>query len=150
MTPPDLRLLLPRDPSRYEGPRLALWFMAGYNVVATVRSLVHVFAPDSGAGSIAGMDTAVAGGQNAVALLAQWGGLQLLMALGIWLVLWRYRGFVPLAIAASMLDNIGRVVIGLGKPLVTEHAPPGDLSRLVAPLCLVLLVVSLLPTRRGG
>jgi hypothetical protein len=147
MTRPDIHLLLPQRLDRYTGPRLALWALAAYNVVGTVRSLIHVFAPDSGASSIAGMDVTVAGGANAIALLAQWGGAQLLAALLIWIVLARYPGFVPLMIAESLADNIGRVLIGQGKALVTVHTPPGAVSWLLVPALAVLLVVALMPTR---
>jgi hypothetical protein len=149
MTRPDIRRLLPRRVDRYEGPLPALWLLAAYNVVATLRSLIHIIAPDSGAGSIAGMDTTVAGGANAIALLAQWGGAQLLMALMIWVVLWRYPGFVPLMVLGSLADNVLRVLIGLSKPLVTDHTPPGALSWILVPALAVLLVVSLMSTRRG-
>ncbi len=145
MTRPDPWLLLPRDAARYRGPRAAVWFLVLYTVVATARSLVHILAPDSGAGTIAGMDTAVAGGANIVALLAQWGGAQLGMALAAWIVLWRYRGLVPLMIGAAMLDNVLRILIGLEKPLVTAGTPPGALSWVVAPLCAVFLVIALIP-----
>ncbi len=64
MALPDPRLLLPRAADRYVGPAIALWFLAAYNVVGTARSLIHVLAPDSGAQSIATMDTSVAGGPN--------------------------------------------------------------------------------------
>jgi hypothetical protein len=147
VTRPDVRRLLPRRLDRYTGPRLALWLLAAYNVIGTVRSLIHIVAPDSGASSIAGMDVTVAGGENAIALLAQWGGAQLLMALMIWLVLWRYRGLVPLMVLGSMLDNVLRVAIGLDKPLVTVHTPPGAVSWILVPALAVLLVVSLMPTR---
>lgn len=149
MTGPDLRLVLPPAVHGYAGPHVAVWFLALYNVAGTARSLIHILAPDSGAGTIASMDTTVAGGANIVGLLAQWGGAQLLMALATWVVLWRYRGLVPLIIAASMLDNIGRVLIGLSKPLVTTSTPPGALSWVIAPLCAVFLVVALMPVRTG-
>jgi hypothetical protein len=148
MIRPDIRVLLPRRVDRYEGPRLAFWLLAAYNVVGTVRSLIHILAPDSGASSIAGMDVTVAGGANAIALLAQWGGAQLLMALMIWLVLWRYKGLVPLMALGSLLDNVLRVAIGQYKPLVTVHTPPGAVSWILIPALAVLLVVSLMPTRR--
>jgi hypothetical protein len=122
-------------------------FLAVYNLVGTVRSLIHILAPDSGAQSIATMDTSVAGGPNIIAMLAQWGGAQLLMALFIWIVLWRYRALVPLMIGASMLDNVGRILIGHLKPLVTMGTPPGDLSWVAAPLCAVFLVAALMPTQ---
>jgi hypothetical protein len=95
------------------------------------------------------MDVTVSGGANAIALLAQWGGAQLLMALMIWLVLWRYRGLVPLMVLGSLLDNVLRVVIGQYKPLVTVHTPPGAVSWVLVPALAVLLVVSLMPTRGG-
>ncbi len=148
MTRPDIRLLLPQRLDRYTGPHLALWVLAAYNVVGTVRSLIHVLAPDSGASSIAGMDVTVAGGENAIALLAQWGGAQLLVALLIWIVIARYPGLVPLMIAESLADNIGRVLIGQIKPLITVHTPPGAVSWLLVPALAILLVVSLMPTRR--
>ncbi len=150
MALPDPRLLLPRAADRYVGPAIALWFLAAYNVVGTARSLIHVLAPDSGAQSIATMDTSVAGGPNMIALLAQWGGAQLLMAIAIWIVIWRYRGLVPLALLFCAVDNVHRVVIGLAKPLTTVGTPPGSLSWVVAPLCVVVLLLSLLPARDGA
>jgi hypothetical protein len=57
LTTPDVRLLRPRRIDAYEGSAFAAWFVAIYNVVGTARSLIHVFAPDSGAGTIAGIDT---------------------------------------------------------------------------------------------
>ena len=74
MTRPDLRLLLPRTVDHYAGPGLAVGFLALYQVVGTVRSLIHIVAPDSGAHPVETMDTSVAGGPNIIALLAQWGG----------------------------------------------------------------------------
>ena len=150
MALPDPRLLLPRAADRYAGPAIAVWFLLAYNVVGTVRSLIHILAPDSGAQSIASMDTSVAGGSNMIALLAQWGGAQLLMAIAIWIVVWRYRGLVPLALAFCAVDNVQRVAIGLAKPLTTVSTPPGALSWVVAPLCVVVLLVSLLPAREGA
>lgn len=82
---PDPRLLLPRHAEEYRGARWALVVLVVYAVVATGRSLVHVLAPDSGPESIATLD--VEGGRNAVALLGQWGGAQLLMALLVWVAL---------------------------------------------------------------
>jgi hypothetical protein len=67
------------------------------------------------------------------------------MALMICVVLGRYRGFVPLMLLGSLLDNVLRVVIGLSKPLVTAHTPPGALSWVLVPVLAVVLVVSLVP-----
>jgi hypothetical protein len=45
---PRLAALLPADPGRYEGPALARWFAVAYLGVVTVRSLIHLLAPDGG------------------------------------------------------------------------------------------------------
>lgn len=43
------------------GMKLPIYVFACLAVISTVRSCIHVFAPDGGAGSIAGMDPSVAG-----------------------------------------------------------------------------------------
>lgn len=133
----------PDDATQYRGPRWTVAVLAAYNLVGTARSLIHILAPDSGAGSIASMDTSVAGGPNMVGLLAQWGGAQLLEALVIWTVLLRYRGHVPLMLSVVTLEQGLRVAIGRAKPLVTAHAPPGALSRVLLPLAALVFVRSL-------
>jgi hypothetical protein len=117
--------------------------LAVLNVVGTARSLVHICAPDSGAQSIASMDTEVTGGKNIVALLGQWGGAQLLEAGVIWVVLWRYRGLVPLMLAVVTAEQFLRVGIGRSKPLVTAHTPPGALSKGLLPAAAIALAISL-------
>ncbi|MBN1092851.1 hypothetical protein JKP75_09945 [Blastococcus sp. TML/M2B] len=133
---PDPGLLLPRRADEYRGTRWAIGVLVLYAVLATARSLVHVLAPDSGAGSIATIDTGAAGGDNAVALLGQWGGAQLVLALLVWVVLARYRGLVPLVLAAVLLEALLRLLVGRLKPLETLGTPPG------APGTWVLLVVA--------
>lgn len=142
---PRWSLLAPADTANYRGPRIALYFLAVYNAVGTVRSLIHVCVPDSGARSIATMDTEGKSGPNVVAMLGQWGGAQLLMAAMIWVVLWRYRGMIPLMIAGVLAEQVLRVVVGELKPVVSTRTPPGALSRIVLPVCLVVLVLALIP-----
>jgi hypothetical protein len=146
---PDPRLLLPRRTDEYRGARWALVVLVVYAVVATGRSLVHVLAPDSGAGSIATIDVDVEGGNNIVALLGQWGGAQLLMALLVWVVLARYRGLVPLMLAGAVLEALLRVLVGQLKPLETVGTPPGAPGTYVSlVVCGAALVASLVPRER--
>jgi hypothetical protein len=148
---PDLRLLLPRQADDYRGARWAVAFLVLYNLVATGRSLVHVFAPDGGAASIATIDVDVEGGENVVALLAQWGGGQLLLVLLVWVVLARYRGLVPLMLAAAVLEALLRLLVGSMKPLVTLGTPPGGPGTYVVLLvCSVALGASLVPRERAA
>ena len=49
---PDFRFLLARPEWGYQGTRASLWFLVALTVLTTARCLVHVFAPDGGAGSM--------------------------------------------------------------------------------------------------
>jgi hypothetical protein len=140
---PRVSRLLPGDPETFRGPTWTAGVLAAVNVIGTARSLIHIAAPDSGAQSIASMDTHVKGGKNIVALLGQWGGAQLLEAGVIWVVLWRYRGLVPLMLGVVTAEQALRVGIGRFKPLVTAHTPPGALSKVVLPASAVALAMSL-------
>jgi hypothetical protein len=127
----------------FRGPGWTAGMLAAVNAVGTIRSLIHVLAPDSGAQSIASMDTRVKSGGNIIALRAQWGGGQLLEAGVIWVALWRYRGLVPLMLGVVTAEQLLRAGIGSAKPLTTAHTPPGALSKALLPAVAVALAMSL-------
>jgi len=54
----------------FYGMKWTYYFLFLITIMDTVRSCIHMFAPDGGAGSIAGMDVTVAGGQNIIAMFA--------------------------------------------------------------------------------
>jgi hypothetical protein len=115
-------------------------------VVSTARSLVHIFAADGGANSIAGIAVDVEGGANIVAMFGQWGASQLLLALIYWLVILRYRFLVPAMLVVVFLEQALRIGVGLIKPVQVAAAPPGEIgSYLLLPLSLIAL---LWPLRR--
>lgn len=144
----EFRSLLPDRVDTYRGARWAVPALVLYNIAGTGRSLVHVFAPDSGAHTVATIDTTVEGGSNSIALLGQWGGSQLVMAGVIWVVVARYRGLVPLMLAEAVIEQVLRFYVGQTKPLVTVHTPPGAAGTKIAfVLCTAALVASLLPAR---
>lgn len=125
---------------RYGGTRASLIFFIALTTLATFRSLAHIFLPDGGAMSIAGLDTDVAGGQNIVAMFGQWGWAQLLLALGMWLIIIYGRALVPLGLVFSSLDWGGRILVGLLKPIEVLDPPPGEFgSYILFPLCLLAL-----------
>jgi hypothetical protein len=150
--PPPRRLrlaaLLPADPVRFDGPPAAWWFAAAYLTVITVRSLVHLLAPDGGAGTIATLDVSVDGGTNLVALFGQWGAIQLLLCVVLWVLLLRYRGLVPLVLFVLLLEPALRALSGHLKPIETLGTAPGAvLNGLVVPVLAVMLWMSLGPPR---
>jgi len=141
---PRLAGLLPRSPTHFAGPPATWWFAAAYLVVVTVRSLIHLFAPDGGAGSIATVDITVEGGSNVVALFGQWGAIQLLLAALLWTLLLRYRGFVPLVLLAFTVEPLLRDVAARLKPIETLGTAPGAaLNWAVVPVLAAMLWWSL-------
>jgi hypothetical protein len=117
--------LLPRTEERYAGSRWSLGFLTLATVMSTARSLVHLFAPDGGAHTIAGIALDVAGGPNIVALFGQWGASQLVLACLQWVIVLRYRFLVPGMLAIIVLEQLLRLLAGRLKPLVLDAPPPG-------------------------
>jgi hypothetical protein len=144
----DWNRLFPKIDQDYTGPAIPFYFLVLIAAASTVRSLIHMFAPDGGAQSIAGIEINVDGGRNLVAMFAQWGGCQLLMALLYWVVIARYRWLTPLMLAVVMLEQFIRLGCGTLKPLEVATAPPGGIvTRFLLPICVVMFLWSLRATR---
>ena len=143
----DITGLLPADTQTYRGDPWVTKFYVFLTLVITSRSMVHVFRRDGGANSIAGIDLEVEGGQNIVAIFAQWGLEQLLLAGLAWLALFRYRGLIPLILLINLLDNIGRILIGRSKPLKADGPPPGAYGQVIILPFLALALWRSLPRR---
>jgi hypothetical protein len=86
---------LPAPTEKYRGSMIAFYFLVLVALVSTIRSLIHIIAADGGANSIAGLAVDVEGGANLIALFAQWGASQLILALFYWLAVLRYRFLTP-------------------------------------------------------
>jgi hypothetical protein len=122
---PDLGRLLPPDAGVFHGPALAVWMTGFLLAVVTARSLVHLFAPDGGAQSIATIDTSVAGGRNIVGVFGQWGAMQLLTAALLWVLLLHYAGLIPLILCVLLSEPFLRALSGRLKPIQTMGVAPG-------------------------
>ena len=143
----SLSAILPDDPNTYRGDPWVTRFYLFFCLVVTFRSCVHVFRQDGGAASIAGIDLDVEGGRNIVAIFAQWGLEQLLLAGLAWLALVRYRGLIPLILLINLLDNIGRILVGRSKPLKIDRPPPGAYAQVIILPFLALALWRSLPER---
>ena len=97
-------------------------------IVGFVRSLIHIFAADGGAGSIAGIDLAVNGATGIIFAFALWGSSQLLMSLLQLLVIFHYRSLVPLMYVFIILEMTLRMLVGRIKPVDFQHIPPGAIQ----------------------
>jgi hypothetical protein len=132
------------DANEYRGSRLSFFFLVVLTTVATGRSLAHIFLPDGGAGSIASMDVEVEGGDNIIAMFGQWGFSQLLLAGLMWVIIFKQRHLVPLALLFQTLDWGGRILVGLIKPVEIASTPPGEIgSYILFPLCVIALWFSM-------
>ena len=130
----------------FPGHKLALYFFAAYALLSTARSLVHLLAPDGGAGSIAGMDLSVAGADGIIFAFALWGSAQLLLALIQLLVVFRYRSLVPFMYLLLILEILLRELVGHMRPVTFAHTPPGAIgNQVLLPLAALMLVLSLWP-----
>ena len=141
--------LLPPVEKEYAGPKVPFYFLVLVAAVSTARSMIHILASDGGANSIAGLAVDGAGGANLVAMFAQWGASQLILAVLQWIVILRYRFLTPLMLAVVVLEQVLRMGAGAIKPLEVVAAPPGAIgSQLLLPLALIALAWSLWPARK--
>ncbi len=140
----DIKKVFPKNPSRYEGFRIIRLIALLYMLVMVVRSCIHLFAPDGGAQSIAGIDTSVEGGDNIIAIFHQWGAIQLILAVLLFVLFFRYPGLTPLILLTLSLDPVLRFVAGQQMSLTTTGTPPGEaLNGVAFYLLLVLFLGSL-------
>ena len=139
-------LLPPTVDNTIHGPHFAVYLFALIAIVSTVRSCIHIFAPDGGAGSIAGMDLSVAGAGGIVFAFALWGSAQLVYALVQLAVAFRYRALIPAMYLLLFVETGLRMLVGHLKPVTFAHTPPGAIGNYVMlPLSLAMVAWSVWP-----
>jgi len=138
----DIKELLPKNPTKFEGFRAIRIVTAIYLLVMVVRSCIHLFAADGGAQSIAGIDTSVEGGNNIIAIFHQWGAIQLILAVLLFVLFFRYPGFTPLILLTLALDPVMRFIAGQMMSLTTTGTPPGEALNAAAFYLLALLFIA--------
>ena len=106
---------------------------------------------DGGAQRIATMDISGTGGANLIAIFGQWGASQLLLALLFWVLLFCYRGLVPLVLLIFILEPALRAFVGYLKPVITEGVAPGvAFNWVVVPILAAVFFLSLCPAQSKG
>ena len=129
-----MRILPNQFDNSYTGHLLGLWLFYLVTLVSLGRSIVHIVVPDGGAQSIATipLDTFTSqGAQSVISIFGLWGLSQLLFACFFLLVATRYRSMIPLMYAFVLVEYLGRLCIGLIKPLATVSTPPGAIGNFV-------------------
>lgn len=114
-----------RSPSRVT---LAVLVLLG--LINLGRGAIHVFLPDSGAGTIAGFDLDHGGRGTVVLMLAFIGAGQLGSGLVDLLVAWRFRAFAAPLLAVELLRGLVSVWLAfVYKPVVVDY--PGAKGMIV-------------------
>jgi len=143
--------IFPINPSGFEGYRLVRFITALFLLVIVVRSCVHLFSADGGAQSIAGIDTAVEGGNNIIAIFHQWGASQLLTALVLWVLFFKYPGLTPLILLTLAVEPLLRSLSGQILPVESLSTPPGEALNwpVFFVICLVFVSSLIKPRKKG-
>lgn len=140
----DFNKVFPDAPAVFEGSSVVRFALALLLIVMVARSCIHLFASDGGAHRIGGVDTSVEGGNNIVAMFHQWGAIQLLLAVLLVALYFRYPGFTPLILLTVALDPVLRFVASRKMKVTTVKTPPGAaFNGLAFVIIMVLFVVSI-------
>ena len=125
-------ILLPaKADNTIRGSKIPFYLLILTAVIWTVRSCIHIFSADGGAGSIAGMNMNVSGANEVILAFALWGAEQLIYSLLQWIVILRYRSLVPLMWGVQLLETLGRILVGRLKPVTFSHTPPGEIGNYI-------------------
>lgn len=143
-----IEIILPRTiDNSDQGSKIPFFVFTIYAILSTVRSCIHIFSADGGAGSIAGMDLTVSGADGIIFAFALWGSSQLLLAIIQLIVVLRYRALIPLMYLLLVLEILLRQLMGMMKPVTFAHTPPGAIgNQLVLPLAIIMLILSVWST----
>ena len=136
-----LETLLPaKADNTVRGSKLPFYVFILIAAIGIVRSCIHIFSPDGGAGSIAGMDLSVSGANEVIFAFALWGTAQLIYALLQWVVILRYRSLISLMWLVQIFETLGRMLPGRIKPVTFAHTPPGAYQNYIYLILAVLML----------
>jgi len=128
--------------NQFSGVKLPMLVFLLIALISTARSLIHIFSPDGGAGSIAGLDLSVEGADGIVFAFALWGSAQLVLAVIQWIVSLRYRSLIPMMYVLVVFEVLLRMLVGRIKPVTFAQTPPGAVGNFVIlPLALGMFVL---------
>jgi len=129
----------------YKGYSIARYVFLFIIFFTLVRSFIHLFAPDGGAGIIAGMDTSGGMGQNLIFIFSLWGLSQLLIGFFFIIVYLRYKNLICFCYLILIIEYAGRISIGVIKPVIVSHTPPGAIGNyILVPLSIIMFILSIM------
>jgi hypothetical protein len=144
----ELSSLLPKSLNNdYHGHIIAKVGFLFITIVTLIRSLIHIFAMDGGAQSIATIpldNYSIEASATIIMMFALWGISQLLMGIVYGVVYVRYKSLIPFMYLTLIIEYALRIMVGMMKPIITVGTAPGSISNyIMVPMCLVLLYLSI-------
>ena len=147
-----LERLLPTRADEYRGHPLALWLFGAVVLMKTGIGLGTLFNGRNAAVEADGIALASfgeAGADAFVSLFAAWGLAQATLAALCWIVLWRYRGLVPLMFAALLFEHLLRKTIFVVLPIERLPGTAPGLAINIALVAAMLVGLTLALRRRA-
>lgn len=147
-----IRILPKTIDNVYKGNRISKYVFLLLTVITMARSLIHIFASDGGAQSIATIPLdsyTPAGAATVIMMFSLWGLSQLLMSIVYGVVYLRYKSLISAMYVLLIIEYIMRIVIGTMKPIVTAGTAPGGIGNyILVPLCIIMLLLSLIKSKK--
>lgn len=137
----------------YKGRKIALYLFYIFTIMTVVRSLIHMFAPDGGAQTIATipLDTFTDEGASTVILIfSLWGLSQLIMGIFYVIVSWRYKSLIPLMYIFIFIEYFMRLILGILKPIETSGTAPGAIINFIFPPLVIILFMLSIKSRKSS
>jgi len=139
-----MRLFPASTNDAYSGAMVSAHFLTLFSVLTVVPGCIHTFAPDGGAGTIAGLDLSQ-NGRVVIAVFAWAGATQIAFGLATLIVSLRYRSLVPLMLGLAIVERTLHALNAWAiKGAAAGHHPPEHYAVLVGvPLLCGAFVLSL-------
>ena len=140
--------------NKYRGNKIAFWFFIAFVCLMTWRSIIHMFFEQYGMHSIANFNV-LSGAPDPMPLIymffSLWGFAQLIFCGVCWIVIFRYKSFIPLMYVFWLIEWSVRLFVYplMGKSVVIDGlytsstAPGAEAAPLVTILLVVFLILSL-------
>ena len=144
--------VLPKEiNNKYEGKKVALYLFELFTIMTVARSLIHIFATDGGAQSIATIplsNYSIEAADVVIHFFAEWGLTQLLFGILYAIVIWKYKSLIPLMYLFILTEYTGRLFLTYHKPIIIEGTAPGGIGNyILIPVALLMFILSILKSK---
>ena len=137
--------------NNYEGKKVALYLFELFTIMTVARSLIHIFATDGGAQSIATIplgNYSIEAADVVIHFFAEWGLTQLLFGILYAIVIWKYKSLIPLMYLFILTEYTGRLFLTYHKPIIIEGTAPGGIGNyILIPVALLMFILSILKSK---